>query len=452
MSTEKLAILGGEPLIQGEVPVKHLFGWPIITQEDEEAALEVIRRGAFSGTDVTAKFEAEFAAWQGTEYALAFCNGTQSLAAAIFAAGLGAGDEIICTTKTFWASIAPALIFGVKPVFCNITEMLSMDPDDLERCLSPRTKAIMVVHYMGYPCDMDRIMAFAEKHDLTVIEDVSHAQGGYYKGKKLGTFGKVAAMSLMAGKSLVAGEGGMLVTDDREVYERALAYGHYERNVAKNITTESLQPYLGLPLGGVKGRLNQVSAAIGRVQLKYYDARVAEIDKAMNYFWDLLEGLPGIKAIRTEKGSGSTMAGWFSCSGAYFPEQLHGLPAKDFCEAVTAEMNKSKLVWAGGNYCLHTHNLFSRFNMRGLDTPGTVEYTGEEVYNGGDGCDSAIQRENVSVPWFKHFDAYWIEQYAACYRKVIENHMALVEKLEADKAAADTEEQGRWGGANNQPK
>lgn len=444
MLTEKLAILGGNPVIPADAPKDHLFKWPIITKEDEDAALEVIRSGNFSGTDISMKLEEEFALWQGTQYAVSFCNGTQALAAAMFAAGLGAGDEMICTTKTYWASITPALIFGIKPVFCNINEMLSMDPNDLERCLTPRTKAIMVVHYMAYPCDMDPIMEFANKHNLIVIEDVSHAQGGYYKGKKLGTFGKVAAMSMMSGKSLAAGECGMLVTSDDIAYQRALAYGHYERNSEKYVKSEELIPFHGLPLGGVKARLNQVSAAIGRVQLKHYDQRIAEIDKAMNHFCDLIEDLPGIKPIRPPKGSGSTMGGWYACSAAYFPGELHGLSPKKFCEAVTAEMNGCCDTWAGGNFCLHSHKLFSDFDFRGAGKPSSIEYTGEEVYHGNADCDSSIGQLSFSLPWFKHYDPYWVEQFAKCFRKVVENHMQLI-----DPADMDEGEQGRWFGFKN---
>lgn len=132
----------------------------------------------------------------------------------MFAIGLSMGDEIICTTKTYWASISQTMNFGASAVFCNIDENLSMDPDDLERCITPKTKAIMVVHYFEYPCDMDRIMAIAKKHNLLVIEDVSHAQGSMYKGKKLGMFGDVAAMSLTSIKSFAAGKLGIFITDD----------------------------------------------------------------------------------------------------------------------------------------------------------------------------------------------------------------------------------------------
>lgn len=436
---EKLALLGGEPVIKEEP--KELFAWPILTEEDKEAAMDVIVRNRFSGREITEKFQEEFAAWQGRKYAIAYCNGTASLQSAMFAIGLGRGDEIICTTKTYWASISPAANFGASAVFCNIDDMLSMDPDDLERCITPRTKAIMVVHYCGYPCDMDRIMAIARKHDLYVIEDVSHAQGGLYKGKKLGTFGDVAAMSLMSGKSFAAGELGMLVTDDRKIYERAMAYGHYERNNEKYIQeSEDLKPYYHIALGGIKGRANQLCSALARGQLKHYDARCAEIRKAMNYFWDLLEGLPGIRAIRVDESTGSNMAGWYSPHGRYYPEELGGLSVARFCEAVRAEGFK---CWDGGNYCLHTHAFFHTFDQFHAGVPTRVEFADRDVRLDDEKCAQAESRYCFSVPWFKHFDKEWIERYAYAFRKVIENHQQL---LEADEKQ---DQGGRWYGFDN---
>ncbi len=445
---EKLAILGGTPLIpnDGSCPKDHLFKWPIITKEDEDAALEVIKSGKFSGTDISMKFEEEFAQWIGTKHALTYCNGTQALAGAMFAVGLGAGDEIICTTKTYWASITPALIFGATPVFCNFDENLSMDPDDIERCITPKTKAIMVVHYCAYPCDMDRIMAIAKKHNLIVIEDVSHAQGGKYKGKKLGTFGDIAAMSMMSEKSFAVGECGMLVTNNTEMYERAVVYGHYERNNERFLSAnKELEEFYGLPLGGVKARLNQVSAAIGRVQLKHYDERCAEIDKAMNYYWDLVEEIPGIRAIRPEKGSGSTMGGWYACKGMYDPEKFHGIPAIKFCEAVRAEMNGNGNIWAGANFCLHTHNLFKKFDFRHAGKPSTIEYMEAAEYYGDKNCERSLVDNSFSAPWFKHYDKEWIEKFAACVKKVAENHEQLLET--ADDA---TGKGGRWFGTSDE--
>lgn len=437
----KLALLGGEPVTKESAPAE-LFKWPIITKEDEDAALEVIRNNSFSGTNITVQFEKEFAEWIGSKHALAFCNGTMSLTAAMFAAGLGMGDEIICTTKTYWASITQSVNFGATPVFCNIKDDLTMDPDDIERCISPKTKAIMVVHYLAMPCDMDRIMAIAKKHNLIVIEDVSHAQGGKYKGKRLGTFGDVSAMSLMSTKSFAAGELGVLITDNRKYYERAIAFAHYDRNNEKNITeSEDLKPYFNIALGGCKGRANQLCTALARVQLKYYDERCAEIRRALNYFFDLLEGLPGIKPIRVDEKDGSDMAGWYIPHFTYKPEELGGLSAKRFVQAVKAEGYAR--CSSGANYCLHGHEFFNTCNLYNTEKPSRVAFSERDTRELDKDCAISTAKQCISAPWFKHFDKEWIETYAATYRKVVENYKEL---LEGDE---DKTEAGRWHGAYN---
>ncbi len=446
MKNSTLAILGGTPVITAEnvsaETKDNIFRPMVLTEEAVEAAVDVIRSGNFSETDITEKFQDEFAAWQGTDFAIAYCNGTMSLTAAMFAIGLSEGDEIICPTKTYWASIAQALNFGASAVFCNINDMLSMDPDDLERCISPRTKAIMVVHYLAYPCDMDRIMAIAKKHNLKVIEDVSHAQGGLYKGKKLGTFGDVAAMSLMSSKSLACGELGVLVTSNRKIYERAMAFGHYERNNEYYIQeSDELKPFYHIALGGMKGRANQVCTAIARDQLKHYDERSAEIRRAMNYFWDQLEGLPGIRAIRVDESTGSNMAGWYCPHGAYKPEELHGLSAKRFAEAVRAEIGG--ICYEGGNYCLHTHNFFKEFDLTGSGTPSRIAHNEYDVRQDDHLCDLSLEKYCFSIPRFNYLDKEVIDLYAAGYRKVIENHMDLLEN-DAKEAQG-----GHWYGAEN---
>ena len=441
-----LAYFGGAPAIcKEEVPQKHLFGWPIMTEEDEAAALDVIRNNLYSAVPITEKFQEEFAAWLGTKYALCFSSGTLSITAALFAIGLGAGDEIICPTKTYWASITSSLQFGASPVFCNIDEHLSIDPDDIERCITSKTKAIMVVHYFAYPADMDKIMAIAKKHNLIVIEDCSHAQGGLYKGKRLGTFGDIAAMSLMSGKSFAAGELGILVTDNKKYIERAIAYAHYERNNEKYITeSEDLKPFFNIAIGGCKGRANQLCTAMARVQLKYYDERCAEIRKAMNYFWDLLEGVPGIRAIRVDESTGSNMAGWYSPHGAYHPEELGGLSAKKFAEAVRAEGVEK--CWEGGNYCMHTHKFFKDFNLFGTEKPSRIAFTDRDVRLEDEKCDPSLYRFCFQAPWFKHFDEEskaWIRKYAEAFRKVAENYADLL-PIDEDKLSG-----GRWYGTDN---
>ncbi|MCR5041981.1 MAG: DegT/DnrJ/EryC1/StrS family aminotransferase [Clostridia bacterium] len=422
----KLALFGGEKTLDHTKQPDELFRWPIFTEEDETALLDVFRKNEMSGNNVTIEFEKEFAEWQERKYAVACCNGTLSLLTAMFALGLKAGDELICPTKTYWASCLSAQLLGVSVVFANVDpDTLCIAPDDLERLTGPRTKAIMVVHYKAYPCDMDRIMTFARKHDLKVIEDVSHAQGGHYRGRKLGTFGDVAAMSLMSGKSLACGELGILVTDDRLYYERALAFLHYERNKPENISSQELLSYVHLPLSGLKGRANQLCTAIGRVQLRYYDERIAEVRRANNYFFDRLEGLPGIRTHRVDEKDGSDMAGWYTPCVIYRPEELGGLSVGTFIKALTAETN-FPFNTLGGNFPLHLHPMFNTYDHLGLGRPSRIAFSERDVRE----LDKALKpSENIIVidtPYFRKLMPEQITLYADAFRKVIANHSELL--------------------------
>ena len=420
----ELALFGGPKAVT--LDPKGIFDWPIITKEDEDACLEVLRKGGMSGTDVTMQFEKEFAAWNGTKYALGFSSGTASLQAAMYAVGIRAGDEIIVPDVTYWASGLQAYSLSATPVFANVDpDTLCIDPADIEHRIGARTKAIMVVHYLGHPADMDPILEIAKKHNLKVIEDVSHAQGGLYKGRKLGTIGDVGAMSLMSGKSFAVGEAGMLVTDSREIYEHALCLGHYERMTEKDLTCPDLLPLAGLPLGGYKYRMHQLSSAVGRVQLKYYDERCIEIRKAMNYFWDLLEGVPGIKAHRTNEAEGSTMAGWYAAKGLYRPEELEGLSVTRFCEAVAAEGAPAS---PGCNLALHTHPLFHTADVYGIGKPTRIAFTDRDVRELDKDLDPAVAigAHTYNIPWFKHYVPEIIEEYANAYKKVALNYKELL--------------------------
>jgi dTDP-4-amino-4,6-dideoxygalactose transaminase len=242
-------------------------------------------------------------------------------------------------------------------------------------------------------------------------------------------------MSLMTGKSFAVGEMGVLVTDNKTYYDRAMAYSHYERNNARYISDAEMLKYASMPLGGMKGRVNQTCAAMGRVQLKYYDERIAEIDRAMNYFWDLLEGVPGLHACRTKKGSGSTMAGWYSAHGVYKAEELGGLPLSVFCDAVKAEGFQ---ISAGANRPLHTHPVFKEYDALGLGKPTRIAFAKRDVRE----LDLLPITESIqvySVPWFKKYMPEYIEMYAKAYKKVAYSFKEL-----ANTGRAAKDEQGRW--------
>ncbi|MCW8133569.1 MAG: DegT/DnrJ/EryC1/StrS family aminotransferase [Planctomycetota bacterium] len=421
-----LAIHGGPKAI--ERPPEDLFRWPIVMPEDEAAVLDVLRRGAMSGTDVTQAFEKEFAAWFGVEHALAHPNGTAALHAALFAVGVGQGDEVICPSITYWASATQALNLGASLQFCDVDPVtLNIDPADFERRITPRTKAVVVVHYTGYPCEMDRILAIARPRGIKVIEDVSHAHGARYHGKLVGTLGDVAGMSLMSGKSLAAGEAGMLITHDRAIFERAVAWGHYERMSAGTkyfsgepfITDPALLRFAGIPLGGFKNRLNQMSAALGRGQLRHYAGRMAEIDRAMNAFWDAWEalGLPGITAHRPPRDSGLTMGGWYNPLARYDAAAFHGTTVEAFCAALNAEGFRCT---PGANKPMHAHPLFHEADVYHAGKPTNLAHANRDLRMPAGSLPSAeaANARVFGIPWFKHHRPEEIGAYVAALAKV----------------------------------
>jgi Predicted pyridoxal phosphate-dependent enzyme apparently involved in regulation of cell wall biogenesis len=430
-----LALFGGAPAVREEQ--RDLFLWPIITEEDEAAVLSVLHDRSMSGTEITKQFEKEMAQWLGVKYALGYCNGTAGILAALWACGLGAGDEIICPSMTYWASAAPALTLGIGVNFAEIDPVsLCIDPDDIERRIGPRTKAIVVVHYAAHPCDMDRILPIARRHGLKVIEDASHAQGGRYKGRRCGTLGDVSVMSLMTTKSFAIGEGGMLFTDDRTIFERCISFGFYERTGSQSevftaddqLTDPALKRYAGLPVGGYKHRMHQMSSAVGRVQLKYYDERIAVIDAAMSYFWDSLAGLPRLSPHRVDGKDGSTMGGWYYPLGLFDQGRLPPGSLAKVCAALRAE--GIGVCSPCKNGPLHLHPAFQDLDLFRLGKPTMVSFAERDLRQGPGSLPNAeaIRERAFSVPWFKQLWKPQIDAYVEGFRKVFSNVDEIVER------------------------
>jgi perosamine synthetase len=421
---KKPAFLGGAPAVT--LDPGDTFTWPIVTPAHEEAVTKVLRSGQMSGLDITREFENRYAKTLGRTYALTCPNGTSAILEAMYAMGIGVGDQVICPSITFWASIIQAFNLGASPIFCDIDpETLCIDPKDIEHRITPQTKAIVVVHYAGMPADMDAILPIARKHKLKILEDCSHAHGGLYKGRPVGTFGDVSAFSLMSGKSFPIGEAGIHFTDDRRIFERALLFGHYVRH--NEITLEDLKPFAGLPCGGFKNRLNQFCSALGLVQLDVFPEQMSEIDRAMNLFCDLVEGTPGVGTIRPPKNSGSTKGGWYYPLFHYRKNELGGLSIRRFAEAVTAEGTKCN---PGCNRPLHLHPLFYRMDVYGHGRPTRVAHLGSDA--GTDGYPEklpvaeSITKKVFEIPWFKKHNREIIEQHAEAYKKVSRDYKLLL--------------------------
>ena len=244
-------------------------------KEEMEAAIEVMKGGYLFryGSESDPKFlkkvftlETELARYEGANHALATSSGTSALICSAFALGLKPGDEIIIPSYTFVASYSSVIFLGLIPVLAEINESLSLDPDDIEKRITPKTKAIMPVHMLGNACDMDRIMEIARKHKLLVLEDCCQAAGASYKGKKVGTIGNIGAFSLNFFKTINTGDGGFVVTNDKILYEKAFGMhdqGHTPNRTGVEVGNRSLL--------GLNFRLNELTAAVALAQLKKLD-------------------------------------------------------------------------------------------------------------------------------------------------------------------------------------
>jgi len=269
MGAEKLALFGGAKTVTLPRPK-----WPRITEEEIAAVLKQMLTGSISeiGREgVIADFENEFAAYQGRKYALSFSSGTASIHGALFAAGVGPGDEVLQTSNTWASAITAILHCNGIPVFCDIvSDGFAIDPEEIRLKASKKAKAVIVTHLWGIPAGMDEILKVAEEKNLTVIEDCSHAPGATYKGRKVGSIGHMGCFSLQGSKSIVAGEGGVMVTDERLFYERAMLPGHHGVRLEQELTLEETKRYSKCGMYW-KYRAVPISMAIARVQLKHLD-------------------------------------------------------------------------------------------------------------------------------------------------------------------------------------
>lgn len=197
------------------------YGRQTIDEKDIEAVINVLKSDFLTTGPKVEDFEQKVASYVGAKYAVAIANGTAALHAACFAAGIEKGDEVITTPITFAASSNCVFYCGGTPVFADInSKTYNIDPEDIERKITPRTKAIIPVHFTGQPCEMDEIHAIARKYNLLVIEDAAHALGAVYKGKRIGTLSDMTTFSFHPVKHITTGEGGMIVTDNEVLYQR----------------------------------------------------------------------------------------------------------------------------------------------------------------------------------------------------------------------------------------
>lgn len=296
--SEKLAINGGAKA--KTTPNFQMYpGGLEIGEEEKKQVMEVLDRkylfryyGLEKHPSKVRELEVKFTEKVGSEYALAVTNCTGALITSLVACGVGPGDEVIVPGYTFFASCAAIVGAKAIPVIAEIDETLTIDPDDIEKKITPSTKALVIVHMRGVPCDMDRIMAIAKKHNLKVIEDVAQAMGGTYKGKFLGTFGDCGCFSFQFHKIITAGEGGMIITDDKKLYDRCM--GYHDAAACWRPDRFAEERYEGELFCGTNYRMSELTGAVMLAQLAKLDNILSAMRRNFKRIVDQIKDTPGI--------------------------------------------------------------------------------------------------------------------------------------------------------------
>lgn len=277
-----------------------LSPWPCFTQEEADAVSKVLlsnKVNYWTGSECR-EFEKEFAAFSGTRYAVALSNGTLALDVALKAIGIGVGDDVIVTSRTFLASASCIVNAGANPVFADVDlNSQNISAETVKAVLTPNTKAVIVVHLAGMPAEMDGIMALAKEHNLWVIEDCAQAHGAKYKGKSVGSIGHVGAWSFCQDKIMTTGgEGGMVTTNDKTLWEKMWSYKDHGKSYDAVYHREHAPGFRWLHESfGTNWRMMEMQAAIGRIQLK----RLPEWTACRQaYAAKLAESLGKFKSIR----------------------------------------------------------------------------------------------------------------------------------------------------------
>ena len=331
--TEKLAVLGGPAAITMEQDP--FTQWPIYGEEEAEVAADLIRNHKLSSSHEggpIVELEQLVAQRWGVKHALAHSSGTAALRAALFGAGVLPGDEVIVQSAVHPYACLPIIGCGAIPVFADLDPQLTtLDPADVERRITPKTKAVIVVHWNGMPVDMDAMLDLGRRHSIKVIEDNCVSQGTEYRDQMCGSIGDAGAISFQDGKLTSAGEGGVLITNDEQLYQRATTLGHYER--LKGMSDPKYRGVSGFCFGE-KYRMATLTAAIGCLQMKKWDQRVQDRRENSRKLGAALEQISGFSPPEVPDYVASPYDRGHLC---FDPAQFGGVSRETLVEALQAE-------------------------------------------------------------------------------------------------------------------
>lgn len=335
--------------------------WPVFGEEERAAVDAVLRSGRvnyWTGSEC-GSFEREFADYIGTRHAIALANGTLALELALHAFGIGAGDEVITTPRTFIASASAVVMRGAVPVFADVDrDSGNITAATIRERITPRTRAIIVVHLAGWPADMDAIMALAAEHDLVVIEDCAQAHGATWKGRRVGSIGHAGAFSFCQDKIITtAGEGGMLTLSDEAAWKRAWAFKDHGKDYDAVHNPDAEPGYRAVYHSfGSNWRLSEVQAAVGRVQLRQLDEWLAVRARNARLLVERLGAIPGLR-IPLPDGTGGTRHAFYKLYAYLDPQAL--APGWDRARVLAAAADAGAPLFTGSSSEIYLERAFA---------------------------------------------------------------------------------------------
>jgi dTDP-4-amino-4,6-dideoxygalactose transaminase len=409
----KLAISGGVP-----VRKEPISSWPIFDEKEKKYLLKALENGQWGKTSgkLNEEFEKKYSAFQNAKHTITVCNGTVALRIALYAAGVGPGDEVIIPSYTFVATATAVIEANAVPVFVDIDEdTFNISPESIEKAITEKTKAIMPVHFAGAPCNMIRIMDIAKRHNLKVIEDAAQAQGSSWNGKRVGTFGDAGTFSFQLSKNMTSGEGGAIVTDDDLMEEKMRSFHNCGRKIGNPW-------YLHFGMGG-NFRLSEFQAAILLAQLGREEKNLAKRQANAEYLTELLKQIDGIEPVIYPNEAKSS---YYLYAAKYKKEFFNNVPKKKFIEALNAE---GISALEGYPFPLYRQPLFIEKNFWPKGCPGAcslyaknIDYTklfhpaSEKI------CDIGFWLPNLVL----HGTKRDVESIAKAIKKIQENSAELL--------------------------
>lgn len=342
------------------------FSWPVFDKSDVDVVAHVAQSGAWGNPDcggLVEKFEQEFAAFVGARYAVSCANGSVALRLALMACGVRPGDEVIVPPYTFIATASVVIECNCVPVFVDIDpDTYNLDASKIEEAITPRTKVIIPVHFAGLACDMDAIMAIAQRRHLYVLEDAAHGHGGSYRHQKLGTIGHAGSFSFQSSKNLNSGEGGLVVTNDEALYDKI--------NSLRNVGRVKGGMWYEHHVLGCNYRITQFQAALLSNQLKRLAEQTALRDANGKYLTGKLQHIDGVTPL--SRPEWATRHTYHLYMFKYDSAKFNGMARRDFVQKLTDAGVPSS---TGYPYPLYKQKVFQEKNFMCYAIPDYVDYT-----------------------------------------------------------------------------